>query len=361
MKVITPDYFPQFSCIAAACPDTCCAGWEVVVDPAAEARYRALATPLGDRLRAAMGEDGGDCVFTPREDGRCPFLNRDNLCDIQAELGEEALCRTCRLYPRFINDFGGVREMGLSLSCPEAARIILSAPPLPHFRMEDRPELPPDLNDLDAGQYFAVKAVRDKVMALLSFGSLDERLALSLRLCRKAEKQLRKGAPEKAEALCAALHPEEDLKKESSRAADRPPLSAGTVLRALEKCLILRDSWRARLKKAARPDGKLPPLDPSFERRIAELLSFRYLLKAAYDGRLSARMKFIAFSVLSLRALGQGMDEKSLQTLIVNYSREVEHCEENMASLLQKFDGGGKFSSKAFVSQLLLPAGQLKG
>ena len=55
------------------------------------------------------------------------------------------------------------------------------------------------------------------------------------------------------------------------------------------------------------------------------------------------------------------MDEKSLQTLIVNYSREVEHCEENMASLLQKFDGGGKFSSKAFAAQLLLPAVQLKG
>ena len=27
-----PDYYKKFSCIADKCPDTCCAGWEIVVD-----------------------------------------------------------------------------------------------------------------------------------------------------------------------------------------------------------------------------------------------------------------------------------------------------------------------------------------
>ena len=36
------------------------------------------------------------------------------------------LCDTCRRYPRHIEEFEGMREISLSLSCPEAARIILS-------------------------------------------------------------------------------------------------------------------------------------------------------------------------------------------------------------------------------------------
>ena len=27
-----PDYYEKFSCIAGACEDTCCAGWEIDID-----------------------------------------------------------------------------------------------------------------------------------------------------------------------------------------------------------------------------------------------------------------------------------------------------------------------------------------
>lgn len=353
MKVITPDYYPLFHCIASDCPDTCCAGWEVVVDPEAEKRYRALAGPLGERIRTSMGEDEGDCIFTPKEDGRCPFLNKHNLCDIQAALGEEGLCRTCHLYPRFINDFGGTREMGLSLSCPEAARIILTTPSLPGFSEENHPEILPDLNDLDAGRYFAVKAVRDKVLSMTAEGDVDEALMLSLRLCRKADHRIQEDEPEKAEALCENFDPLHQLEKEKARSEKAKPLCAETVTGELMDLLILRDSWRAKLEKASLPEAKIPPLDPGYERRIIQLLVFRYLLKAAYDGRLLARMKFILFSILSLRILGQGLNQESLRTLTVNYSREVEHCEENMEKLLRKFEKGGHYTAKAFGAQLL--------
>ena len=353
MKIVTPDYYPQFHCIASACPDTCCAGWEVVVDPEAEKRYRSLEGALGGRLRASMGEDEGESIFTPGEDGRCPFLNQQNLCDIQAALGEDGLCRTCHLYPRFLNDFGGTREMGLSLSCPEAARIILTAPSLPGYRTEDHPELPPDLNDLDAGRYFAVKGARDRILSILSGGEVDEAVALSLRLARKAGKCIQKGHPEKAEGLAASFDRESALEKEKGRAEGASPLSAETVIGELLGLLILRDSWRARLEKAALPEAKIPPLDPEYERKVLVQLAFRYLLKAAYDGRLHARMKFIAFSLLALRILGRGMDHESLLTLTVNYSREVEHCEENMEALLRRFDKGGKYGGRAFAAQLL--------
>ena len=47
---------------------------------------------------------------------------------------------TCRLYPRFYADFGSLREAGLSLSCPEAARLILSNPAPMRFVMAQNDE-----------------------------------------------------------------------------------------------------------------------------------------------------------------------------------------------------------------------------
>ena len=32
MLLRVPDYFEQFRCLAGACPHTCCAKWEVVID-----------------------------------------------------------------------------------------------------------------------------------------------------------------------------------------------------------------------------------------------------------------------------------------------------------------------------------------
>ena len=32
MRVRVPDYFDGFSCLAEACPHSCCIGWEVVLD-----------------------------------------------------------------------------------------------------------------------------------------------------------------------------------------------------------------------------------------------------------------------------------------------------------------------------------------
>jgi lysine-N-methylase len=43
-------------------------------------------------------------------------------------LGAQALSDTCRIYPRYLNQFGSQRESSLGISCPEAARVILLNP-----------------------------------------------------------------------------------------------------------------------------------------------------------------------------------------------------------------------------------------
>ena len=54
----------------------------------------------------------------------CPFLDQNKLCDIYSEAGEEALCEVCTEYPRFVVEYGDVREKSLSVSSEEVGRII---------------------------------------------------------------------------------------------------------------------------------------------------------------------------------------------------------------------------------------------
>ncbi len=111
----------------SACPDSCCVGWEVVVDDDAAAFLPPSARPLGGApLREAMTIDAdGDRIFT-MADGHCPFWTHEHLCRLELELGPEAPCATCRKFPRLTQDYGVFTEYGLTLACPEAARQILT-------------------------------------------------------------------------------------------------------------------------------------------------------------------------------------------------------------------------------------------
>lgn len=42
MKVMTPHYYKDFRCIAGACTDTCCAGWDVDVDKNSYKYYKTV-------------------------------------------------------------------------------------------------------------------------------------------------------------------------------------------------------------------------------------------------------------------------------------------------------------------------------
>ena len=126
MKTVYPAYYKRFVCAAGECPDTCCAGWDVVVDDVSAEKYARVEGAFGEKLRKMMTVDGdGDTIFVPQS-GRCPFLNEKNLCEIYINCGEDFLCRTCDMFPRFVKEFGSLREIGLGLGCPEAAKLIVN-------------------------------------------------------------------------------------------------------------------------------------------------------------------------------------------------------------------------------------------
>lgn len=132
MEFTFPNYYKEFSCIAGSCPDTCCAGWQIVIDNKILKKYQHFKGPFHNRLHNDI--DWKEHVFR-QYNRRCAFLNEENLCDIYTEAGPKMLCDTCRNYPRHIEEFEGLREISLSLSCPEAARILLSQKEKVHSRM----------------------------------------------------------------------------------------------------------------------------------------------------------------------------------------------------------------------------------
>lgn len=120
-----PSGYSKFSCIGSRCPMTCCAGWRITIDKPAARIYRREGGRFGRRLKMAV--DWKELRFKS-DNGHCPMLGRDKLCDIYKHMGAEKMCRTCRIYPRHMEDYGTLHEAVLLLSCPEAVRLILLAP-----------------------------------------------------------------------------------------------------------------------------------------------------------------------------------------------------------------------------------------
>jgi lysine-N-methylase len=133
-KILEPQYFQSFHCIAGDCEDSCCTGWDVVIDQATYDAYQkcqdALLKPLFCEHILMNDKSVGDSEYVPYATVKmnhyiCPFLTDERLCTIQKTWNEDALSITCNTYPRAFNNVDGVLERSLYISCPEAARLIL--------------------------------------------------------------------------------------------------------------------------------------------------------------------------------------------------------------------------------------------
>ena len=173
MKEVYPDGYQSFQCIASACRHSCCIGWEIDIDEDTAARYAELPGLMGERLRENFLV-GDTASFRLGEDERCPFLNRDNLCELILNLGEDSLCDICRLHPRFFHWYDNRVEQGLGLCCEAAAALIMGRQePFRLVSVGEETTLPPEL------------AFRDSLLELLTSRdlSLEERCRRMLERC----------------------------------------------------------------------------------------------------------------------------------------------------------------------------------
>ncbi len=326
MQISMPQYFDSFRCIAGACPDSCCKEWDVQVDEASAAYYRSLPGPLGDRLREVLSDEDGETVMTII-DGRCPMWRDDGLCRIQAELGEDSLCKTCREFPRLTHDYGDFLERGLELSCPEAAKFILDADPAPFLVTEVPGGEEPEYDEEAMG---VLKSTRQTVLQLLSdtVRPVNEVLILALFYGMQAQSELDGG-----EAY--PFDPEAALEDARNFANPGDPAAMADFFLDLE---LLTPEWETLLRSPASGPWQKQHL------AMARYLAERYWLQAVSDYDLYSRVKFIVISCLLVKHLG-GDIYRTAQL----FSKEIENNADNVEAILD-----GAYAHPAFTDDKLL-------
>lgn len=326
MDIFYPAYYDQFHCIAGACPDSCCKEWTVDVDPETAATYRALSGALGDRLRQVMSDDDGSTVMVI-EDGRCPMWRQDGLCRIQAELGHDALCKTCRDFPRLTHDYGDFMELGLELSCPEAARLILTASS--HMLTSDRPGT--EQPEYDTATMDVLRKSRISVLDFLDQTqyAIPEALAAVLLYAHSIQAELDGEASED-------ILPEDCLAEVPNYRGSGDMEAVFAFFRTLE---ILTDNWKTRLEQVPAAISWAPPL-----RALARYMVQRYWLQAVSDYDLVCRVKLVITACLLVGAL----DGSTIETAQL-FSKEVENDPDNIEAILD-----GAYTSPALTDANLL-------
>ncbi len=189
MRYVKPDYFDSFRCTADKCTDTCCAGWQIVIDADTLDRYAEEKSSFRGRLMNSIDWQEG-CFH--QYQGRCAMLNEQNLCDLVIEKGEEGLCRTCDRYPRHEEEFEGLREWSLSLSCPVAAELILNREEPVFFLVEEDEEEDPledEFEDFDLLLFTQLEDARNVMFQIVQNRELPlaQRMAKVLELARRMQ------------------------------------------------------------------------------------------------------------------------------------------------------------------------------
>lgn len=170
-----PDYYKKFSCIADKCPDTCCGKWQIVIDDDSLEKYEDYNGEYRDELRRKVNWKEG--VFRHGRSGKCAFLRDDMLCDMYIHMGKESLCTTCREYPRHTEEFENVREVSLSLSCPEVARILMNITDKVTFVTEEDDE-DEVFDDFDYFLYSNLEDIREAILKVIQDRSVDIRIRI---------------------------------------------------------------------------------------------------------------------------------------------------------------------------------------
>lgn len=126
MKYLKLETLTEFSCTGSECPSTCCAfGWNIDIDKQTVDYYKTVPGAMGEKLRKYIRHENGKSYFKLTEEGKCYFLNEQNLCNVYIELGEEHQGCTCKTYPRYKIIVGNNELSGVNASCSEVAKFLL--------------------------------------------------------------------------------------------------------------------------------------------------------------------------------------------------------------------------------------------
>ena len=375
MIYTVPDYYKEFRCIADKCEDTCCAGWQIVIDEASLARYKRLRGSFCFRMLRSVDWLNG--VFKQDKEKRCAFLNENNLCDLYTACGEKSLCKTCKQYPRHIEEFEGVREITLSISCPEVARILMerkSSVTVVSYEKEGEEEY----EEFDPFLFSILEDARKEMLAILQDRSkpIRTRVLLVLGMAHDMQGRINRqemfdcfSVMEKYRGDRAITFANNYLEKVQHGEKWISPEESGKALHGkgrmtmtrelfdkLYELELLRDEWDMLLQESevtlyGKWDKDYQEICEAFsiwakensniEIHLEQLLVyflFTYFPGAVYDGEVYAKVQMAVYCTWMIHELWMAKWVKNesdltleeMTDLVYRFSREVEHSDVNL-------------------------------
>lgn len=376
MLYTIPDYYKEFKCTADKCKDTCCAGWQIVVDEKSLAKYKKVCAshllPIGKnadkdtskfawKVFRSIDWNGG--TFRQDENKRCAFLDENNLCDMYKNLGEKSLCKTCKLYPRHIEEFEGLREISLSVSCPEVAKILMEKKePVKFLTYEKEGE--EEFEDFDPFLFSILEDARKEMLKILQNRNLPirERTLLVLGMAHDMQVRINRqemfACSEVIEKYTreSALEYVQEFLTDSMLLAQKRVALNKELFEKLSELELLREEWNEVLheteaylfsngasgyERVCNEFSNWKENHSDVEIHLEQILVyflFTYFPGAVYDGEVYAKVQMSVYCAWMIENLWMArwlrnrkrLEFEEMTELLYRFSREVEHSDENL-------------------------------
>ncbi len=269
---------------------------------------------MGEKIKNYIVTDETGCeLFTLSEGDRCPFLNKCNLCEIHMTAGEDFLSKTCKLFPRFFDDFGFFREMGLGFGCPEAARImLLDEEKFNLVLSEEREELPEEIDEIFLDELLFL---RKEMFDILENKEITFKEKINILLSRVRDFQ-------------------KDIDGEFF-SDEKHERSFGDCIKILENMEYIKEERKLFLQKIKSTNFSEQTIinyQDDFE-KLMKYYIFRYLLKALYDYDVLTKVKYGVFACIVISRIYVYFENPDFETrvkIMYSYSKEVEYSDVNM-------------------------------
>jgi lysine-N-methylase len=324
MLYIKPAFYDDFKCIADKCTDSCCVGWEINIDNETMDIYKNMHTEFALKIRENIVKNEENTYsFKLLEGERCPFLNKNNLCDIITNCGEDSICYICKEHPRFYNDFLNVTEYGLGLCCEEVVRLLLeNDEPLEFVVFNDEDEFY-ETDETEEENYNKLFDLRNEIFEILNTTkSYNDKIEKILSVAEKF-------CGEKVELL-----------------------SDNEIFEIYEKTEPINNEWIEYFEELKKSKCEIYKKEKPFDEesngdskygKLLNYIIFRHLLKAVFSDVADVQ-KYLGFCISSVRFIKlcdiKTYTEKGFvsETDRINnvkrWSKQIEYSEENIDLLI---------------------------
>ncbi|MBE5882833.1 MAG: hypothetical protein E7291_00165 [Lachnospiraceae bacterium] len=375
MRYVRPDYFDEFRCTAEQCPDTCCAGWQIMIDDASLKKYAEDTSAFKATLRKGIDWQEGSFIQYNR---RCSMLNEHNLCSLILEKGEDWLCETCSRYPRHVEEYEGVREWSLSLSCPVAAELILNRTEAAAYLVDEDDEQDPlqeEFEDFDLLLFTQLEDARKVIFHILRNRncSIRYRKKIICELARKMQACVDENRLFDMDDLIADYEKygqiQAPIEEEAYEDAETQYMRMCRGFSYLEKLERLREEWSevlqetkstlysgglerynkicSEFQKEFGPGGSRNLQWELYQENLLFFFLYTYFCGAVYDDWIYSKAAFSIFSADFIQEFvmckwilaDKYIDMHDFVEIAYRYAREVEHSDENLNFLEECLNG----------------------